>query len=49
MGVISAARRASAWTGPVTSRSWTVIHPVGVCQVVPSTMVPDTYLRRWGT
>ena len=31
------------------SRSWTVIHPVGVCQVVSSTIVPGTYLRFWGT
>jgi hypothetical protein len=33
----------------MTSRSWTVIHPVGVCHVVSSTIVPGTYLRCCGT
>src|SRR5216683_379167 len=33
----------------MTSRSCTVIHPVGVCQVVSSTIVPGTYLRCCGT
>src|SRR6516164_7666790 len=30
-------------------RSCTIIHPVGVCQVVSSTIVPGTYLRSCGT
>ena len=30
-------------------KSWTTIHPVGVCQVVSSTLVPGTYRRCWGT
>ena len=30
-------------------KSWTTIHPVGVCQVVSSTIVPGTYRRCCGT
>src|SRR5690348_7662095 len=30
-------------------KSWTIIHPVGVCQVVSSTIVPGTYRRCCGT
>ena len=33
----------------MTRKSCTVIQPVGVCQVVSSTIVPGTYLRCWGT
>src|SRR5271169_4217553 len=33
----------------MTRKSCTVIHPVGVCQVVSSTIVPGTYLRCCGT
>ncbi len=39
-------RRSSVGAGPITSRSHTITQPVGVCQVVSSTLVPGTY-RRW--
>jgi len=44
----SPADRPSCWTGPMARKSWTTIHPVGVCQVVPAPLVPGTYRRCWG-
>ena len=42
-GSSGGARRPS--TGRTTRKSWTTSHPVGVCQVVSSTIVPGRYLR----
>src|SRR5262249_22480929 len=41
--------RAASSTGPTARKSRTIIHPVGVCQVVSSTIVPGTYRRCCGT
>src|SRR5262249_58317909 len=43
------ARLAPPLAGPTVRKSCTIIHPVAVCQVVSSTIVPGTYLRSCGT
>ena len=43
-----AGRRPSCETGPMARKSWTVVHPVGVCQVVSHAIVPGTYRRCCG-
>src|SRR5215469_12775600 len=42
-------RRTPSLAGPTARKSCTVIQPVGVCQVVSSTIVPGTYRRCCGT